>query len=397
MSLLGARVSLTSAWNSHGSSHLCSSPRVHSSPVQCAKTLARSSEASPAADKGRSELLSTAEQGFHGSFRKESVQMGARIVIASASVAQPYSGVQEEDVIQEPIFLPGTDLSSIREWELDFCSRPILDSRGKRLWELLICDSNRSLQFAKYFPNNVINSVTLKDAMLSVMQLGLPKPQKVRFFRSQMTNIVTKACTELDIQAVPSRRCFSLIRWLDERYDSVYTKDPGFQNNATPLLQLEESFPAELPDNLRGEQWAFVQLPIAGVMEEVAAVEEGNSFGNVFPLDVLGLNLPSNAVIPGVAVASARATPLAAWTNALELACLKVDKQKKCLILSTGCLDQWIYAYYRKSRQSDQEADAWEASKRACGGLHFLAVQKSLESEVCTGFWLLYDGPRCRI
>ncbi|MCO5557491.1 hypothetical protein L7F22_011056 [Adiantum nelumboides] len=183
MSLLGARVSLASAWNSHGSSHFCSSPKAHASPVQCAKALARSSEASTAADKGRSELLSIAEHGFNGSFRREGVQKGTRIVMASASVAQPYSGVQEEGVVQEPMVVPGTDLSSIIEWELDFCSRPILDSRGKRLWELLICDSNRNLQFAKFFPNNVINSVTLKDAMLSVTQLGLPRPQKVRFFR----------------------------------------------------------------------------------------------------------------------------------------------------------------------------------------------------------------------
>lgn len=397
MSLLGTRVSLAFALNSHGNSQLCSSLRAHSSPVQCTKVLARSCEVSTSADKGRSDLLSSADQSFHGSFRREGVHRGGRVIVASSSVTQPYSGVQEEDVLQQPVIAPGSDVSSIREWELDFCSRPILDARGKRVWELLICDSTRNLQFAKYFPNNVINSVTLKDAMLSVIQLGLPKPQKIRFFRSQMTNIVTKACTELDIQAVASRRCFSLMRWLDERYDSVYTKHPGFQENAAPLLQVEESFPAELPDNLRGEQWAFVQLPFSGVLKEIAAVEKGDSFGNVFSPDILGLEVPLDAVVPGVAVASTRATPIAAWTNALELAYLKVDKQKKCLVLSTGCLDQWIYAYYRKSRQSDQEAGAWEITKKLCGGLHFLAVQKSLDSDICTGFWLLYDGPRCRI
>lgn len=318
-------------------------------------------------------------------------------MVASFSVAQPFSGVQEEDVVQEPVIAPGTDLSSIREWELDFCSRPILDTRGKRVWELLICDSSRNLQFARFYPNNVINSLTLKDAMLSVMRLGLPKPQKIRFFRSQMQNIVSKACAELDIQAVPSRRCISLIRWLDERYESVYSQHPGFQENATPLLQLEQSFPLELPDNLRGDQWAFVQLPLSGVIEETSAVEQSSTFGSVFPLDILGLDLSPNTVIPGVAVASSRATPLAAWTNALELASIQVDRQKKCLVLSTGVSDRWLYAFYRKSRQSDQEAEAWEATKKACGGLHFLAVQQSLDSDVCAGFWLLYDGPQSRV
>lgn len=40
-------------------------------------------------------------------------------------------------------------------------------------------------------------------------------------------------------------------------------------------------------------------------------MEQGSTFGKIFDMDVLGLNLPPDAVIPGVAVASARATPLA--------------------------------------------------------------------------------------
>ena len=43
-------------------------------------------------------------------------------------------------------------------WELDFSSRPILDSRGKKRWELLICSPDRSWIYSKWFPNNKINS-----------------------------------------------------------------------------------------------------------------------------------------------------------------------------------------------------------------------------------------------
>ena len=76
------------------------------------------------------------------------------------------------------------DLSGVTEWELDFCSRPLLDERGKRVWELLVCDASRKLQYAEYFPSNRINSATLKDALLRVMDdLDAPKPQKIRFFR----------------------------------------------------------------------------------------------------------------------------------------------------------------------------------------------------------------------
>lgn len=45
-----------------------------------------------------------------------------------------------------------------QEWELDFCSRPILDERGKKLWELIICDPDRTFEHTQYFPNNKINS-----------------------------------------------------------------------------------------------------------------------------------------------------------------------------------------------------------------------------------------------
>lgn len=90
------------------------------------------------------------------------------------------------DPMAEVCFLdPEVDPESIQEWELDLCSRPILDERGKKLWELVVCDATLSLQFTRYFPNNVINSITLRDAIASISNsLGLPLPDKIRFFRS---------------------------------------------------------------------------------------------------------------------------------------------------------------------------------------------------------------------
>lgn len=82
----------------------------------------------------------------------------------------------------------------------------------------------------------------------------------------------------------------------------------------------------------------------------------------------------------------------AAWTSALELATLRLDTSKACLLLSTGVSDTWRYAFYRKSPSADAEARAWEDAKRLCKGLHFLAVQRDLEEEDCTGFWLLHDA-----
>jgi len=59
-----------------------------------------------------------------------------------------------------------------------------LDIRGKKIWELVVCDSSLSLQYTKYFPNTVINSITLKETIASICdELGVPLPDKIRFFR----------------------------------------------------------------------------------------------------------------------------------------------------------------------------------------------------------------------
>ncbi|GFZ00430.1 RNA binding protein [Actinidia rufa] len=89
----------------------------------------------------------------------------------------------EDDPIANLSFLDlEMDPESISEWELDFYSRPILNVKGKKVWELLVCDRTLSLQFTKYFPNNVINSITLKEAIVSISdELGVPLPDKVRF------------------------------------------------------------------------------------------------------------------------------------------------------------------------------------------------------------------------
>lgn len=60
----------------------------------------------------------------------------------AASTSKPKSTVPTSDVI-----------------ELDFCSRPLLDERGKKVWELLVCSPDRSFEYAQYFPNSKINSV----------------------------------------------------------------------------------------------------------------------------------------------------------------------------------------------------------------------------------------------
>lgn len=240
--------------------------------------------------------------------------------LSESSVSSPTNteiNEEEDDPTAELSYLdPETDPESISEWELDFCSRPILDIRGKKVWELVVCDSSLSLQYTKYFPNNVINSITLIKAIASISEeLGVRLPERIRFFRSQMQIIITKACRELGIKPIPSKRCLSLMLWLEERYETVYTRHPGFQKGSKPLLALDNPFPMELPENLFGEKWAFVQLPFSAVKEEVNSLRTRFNFGAALDLDLLGIEVDDKTLIPGLAVASSRAISLAGITS----------------------------------------------------------------------------------
>jgi hypothetical protein len=82
-------------------------------------------------------------------------------------------------------------------------------------------------------------------------------------------------------------------------------------------------------------------------------------------LGTVGLaDLPADILIPGVVVFSRRALPLAAWTNGLEIAAVKADVQRSCLILETGVNQRWKYGSWRPNEDSIGEAEGWEIAKQ---------------------------------
>ncbi|KAK6928756.1 RNA-binding protein Tab2/Atab2, C-terminal [Dillenia turbinata] len=218
--------------------------------------------------------------------------------------------------------------------------------------------------YTKYFPNNVINSITLKNALASISDdLGVPLPEKIRYFRSQMQTIITKASKELGIKPIPSKR-----------------QHPGFQKGAKPLLALDNPFPMDLPENLFGEKWAFVRSPFSrkiliilsvcftantyAFKEDVATLKKTFIFGASFNLELLGIEIDDKTLIPGLAVATSRAKPLAAWMNGLEVCSIEADTARGCLFLSVGISTRYIYATYKKTPTTTSEAEGWEAAKK---------------------------------
>jgi len=279
------------------------------------------------------------------------------------------------------------------QWELDFCSRPLLDERGKKVWELLVTSPCGRLRYAEYFPNNKINSAELSRALSRLASApGLAMPTQIRFFRAAMQTIIGRACAELGVPATPSRRCVRVQAWLAERLSAVYPALPNFDANAAPLMGFEPGAPSALPDALRGETWAFVSLPLADVLSEAERVTAGDAFGAVFDPAAAGAGaLGPEAQIPGVVVFSARADALAGWTNGLEIAALTPEARTATLLLESGVSQRWAYARWRKSPQATLEAEQWQAAKRDASGLHFLAVQTDAEAATCAGFWMMRE------
>ncbi|ASC73787.1 uncharacterized protein XM38_047590 [Halomicronema hongdechloris C2206] len=279
-------------------------------------------------------------------------------------------------------------------WELDLYSRPILDERQKKRWEVLICEGFQDVKapsqerfcYSKYLANTEVNSIQLQQALAEAIEQAPNPPNSIRFFRYQMQNMISRACEEIGIPARPSRRTLALQQWLEQRHRDVYPTHPGYTNAPSPSVAAPPPSPRPLPDALLGQQWALVTLE-ANAFAEMP--EWSIDFADAFPPEMAGVT--PDTPIPGILIFSPRALPLAGWLSGLELAYLWVEqRQTPRLILETGAADSWILANLTTA-QTQTEAQNFEAAKRAANQVHFIGVQTSPEAEAFTGFWLLQE------
>ncbi len=283
-------------------------------------------------------------------------------------------------------------------WELDFYSRPILDDSGKKIWEMVVCESSQDVradfgslfQYHQRCPSTQVNSIWLQEAIKQAIAQAPTPPDRIRFFRRQMNNMITRACEELGLDAKPSRRTYTLNQLLQQRLQEVYPKLEGFQpgqvNPVASVVSYQVSPPLPLPDALRGDRWALVSL-------EVSAFDDmpdwAIDFRDAFPLSLLNLDLTTP--IPGIIIFSSRALPLAGWLSGIEIAFLKYAPGKPAqLVLETGADDRWTLATFTDPKIC-QEAERFEAAKQQAQQVHFLAVQSDPNVEAFAGFWLLQE------
>lgn len=279
-------------------------------------------------------------------------------------------------------------------WELDFYSRPLVDENQKKLWEVLICESPLDItqpvdslfQFSKFCANTEVNSVFLQEAIKEAIAQAPRRPDKIRFFRRQMTNMIIKGCEGAGLPVSASRRTIALNRWINQRMAEEYPTYPNYKESPNPSVSMGMPVPQPLPDQLIGQQWAFVTLEASAFTD---MPEWDIDFRESFPLELAGLS--PDTVVPGLLIFSPRALPLAAWMSGLELACVKyLPGDTPQLLLETGSNEAWILSNLNTAEMR-QEAENFEKSKQNANQVHFLGVQTNPDSESFTGFWLLQE------
>ncbi len=279
-------------------------------------------------------------------------------------------------------------------WELDFYSRPVVDDNQKKLWEVLICEGivdtqakpDQLFRYSKFLPNTEVNSINLKEAIQEALDQAEVAPSRIRFFRYQMQNMIQRACDEVGIPAKASRRTLALQRWLDDRKETFYPRQPGYKNTPSPSVAAPPPTPKPLPDALLGQKWAFVTLE-AAAFKDLPQWEI--DFGEAFSLDLT--NVLPDTPIPGLLIFSPRATALAGWMSGLELGYWRVETGKTPrLVLETGATESWILANLNNPDLLT-EAQAFDSAKTKADQVHFVGVQASPDSESFAGFWLLQN------
>lgn len=280
------------------------------------------------------------------------------------------------------------------DWELDFYSRPILESDGRKRWELLVTATpdpeagGEPFRFAKRCPSGEVNSLwlasALREARDAALEAGLVAPRRLRCWRSSMRTMVQRAAAELDLEMIASRRTYALLDWLQQREQEVYPQEEGFMAGPLAPPPAPVTTPAvPLPEEVQGDAWSWAALP-AQMLRDAGDWPMG--FSGLLPLPD---GLDDEQTVPGLRLfSSSRALAMAGWLGGLEPVRLLVEGRQ--LVLEAGQDDRWLV--------SDLDAQAAEAitaaladSKQVGKGLQFIAIQASPEEQSFAGFWMMRD------
>lgn len=286
------------------------------------------------------------------------------------------------------------------DWELDFYSRPILEEDGKKRWELLICSTpevgstppaSDNFRWARSCPSASVNSIWLRQALEQAIAAadadGFGPPRRLRCWRGSMRTMVQRAAEAIGLELIPSRRCYALADWLQQREREVYPAEPGYQAGPlAPAPQPLRPIPVPLPEAARGDRWSWASLPAAALGD---AADWPAGFRALLPLPA-PLSTPE-AMVPGIRLFSRRrALAIAGLLAGLEP--VRLELAGRQLVLEAGQDDRWLLANLAE-QEAEAAATALLTARDQVGGLQFLAVQSSEQDAQLQGFWMLRDLP----
>jgi len=282
----------------------------------------------------------------------------------------------------------------ISDWELDFYSRPIIESNEKKRWELIICSTKNFktediFLWNKKCPANEVNSVWLtkaiNEAISEAKNQGWAKPSIVRFWRSSMKSIIKKSLDAVSIEALVSRRTYDLLDRIEFLEKEIYPKEKGYVRGilAPTFSSKMENPPQPLPEAVRGDALTISEISIG---ELKSAENWPIEFGDIFPIQQ---DFDDNYLVPGLRLFSKdRSLALSAWFSCLEPIKLVINKNQ--LILEASEDDKWLVTDLPEKDANILSTKFFENKKNSFG-YQFISIQSTPYIKKFAGFWILRD------
>ena len=206
-----------------------------------------------------------------------------------------------------------------------------------------------------------------------------------------MMNMIRIALSGIDVAVRPSRRTYALFKVVKHRERMVYPNMKGYDKSlgSSGMIQrggLPLSPATRMPDAMRGESFMFNDYPLWTIQSLFESSNPDDFFGSMCPVDD---DVSKQCRIPGLLIFSKRARAVAAWTSGAEIAYIKGIMEKREVVVECGLTTNYLLAKITKDLRDDVKK--FEDGKKQASGLHFLAVQESMDSEEIEGFWLLRD------
>ncbi|NJR56916.1 MAG: DUF1092 family protein [Acaryochloris sp. CRU_2_0] len=273
-------------------------------------------------------------------------------------------------------------------WQVDFDRRPLQDTEGYPLWELVVYDPQTQMACQRWCPEPDVSSLWLAAQLQELFMLMAPKPTHLQVFRPRTLSILQEISERLGIILEAQRRTMGLKQVLQMR-SQHYPQMSEYTGQAYDPLWVEQLPPQPLPEALWGEQWQFVTLTAteleSGLLQRLIPLQDIPS--QLLPSQ---LSLAATTPVPGVLInGGRRSMQLAQWIQQRQpMALTAMRAELSGLILAAGLNERHILVTYDHAEMV-LAAQQFEQDQHNSQGLHFLLIQPDDSGVTYTGLWLL--------